>query len=180
MLAGSALPVVCTCHRQRCWTRLDGDKIRQSQQARRCQCQWIRISACLLLGPPTARGYAPSQAPRRSRLSTLVPTSNLTAQQPLLGLILMADFAQGLDASKLILAETVRFSNSCGYLCSSPQLTRTHAHIAALLHHHPIHCPCVQLSPLSLWLICAREPRSSPPLTSSGKFHLLLTDFHLY
>jgi hypothetical protein len=29
--------------------------------------------------------------------------------QPLLGLILMADLAQGLDASKLILAETVRF-----------------------------------------------------------------------
>jgi hypothetical protein len=32
--------------------------------------------------------------------------------QPLHGLALMADFAQGLDASKLILAETVRFSNS--------------------------------------------------------------------
>jgi hypothetical protein len=28
------------------------------------------------------------------------------------GLTLMADFAQGLDASKLILAETVRLSNS--------------------------------------------------------------------
>lgn len=42
-------------------------------------------------------------------------TANRCAQ-PLLGLILMADFAQGLDASKLILAETVRFFQLLRYL----------------------------------------------------------------
>ena len=44
----------------------------------------------------------------------------------------MADFAQGLDASKMILAETVRFSNFCGYmwftLAHTPIRYGTHAH----------------------------------------------------
>jgi hypothetical protein len=78
----------------------------------------------------------------------------------------MADFAQGLDASKLILAETVRPFQLCG-ICGSPQLTHTH-HIAALLRHQPIHSPSIQFPPLSLWYICAREPRSGPSLTPNG------------
>jgi len=48
--------------------------------------------------------------------------------------------------------------------------SHTHIHIAALLHHHPIRCASLQLSPLSLWTICTREPRSGSTLTSSGKF----------
>jgi hypothetical protein len=85
--------------------------------------------------------------------------------QSLHGLALMADFAQGLDASKLILAETVRFSNSSAIFVvnSAPAL------IAALIHHKSIHCPSVQLPPLSFWSICTREPRGGPSLTSSGK-----------
>jgi hypothetical protein len=41
---------------------------------------------------------------------------NFKVAQPLLGLTLMADFAQGLDASKLILAETVRLFRLLRYL----------------------------------------------------------------
>jgi hypothetical protein len=80
----------------------------------------------------SARGYAKrlsrvdDHAPRPRTTSTGA-TNNFKVAQSILGLILMADFAQGLDASKLILAETVRFPNSCG-ICSSPQLTLTRTH----------------------------------------------------
>jgi hypothetical protein len=88
-------------------------------------------------------------------------------------LALMADFAQGLDASKLILAETVRSSN----FSATFVVTSAPALVAALIHHQPFHCPSVQLSPLSLWSIRTREPRCSPSLTSSGKFIFSLLTF---
>ena len=47
----------------------------------------------------------------------------------------MADFAQGLDASKLILAETVRLSNfSAGFVVTH---LNAPALIAALIHRQP-------------------------------------------
>jgi hypothetical protein len=55
-------------------------------------------------GPSTVLGLVRS---RELRLPTVCV--NFKVAQPLFGLTLMADFAQGLDASKLILAETVRF-----------------------------------------------------------------------
>ena len=180
----SALPVVCTCRRQRCWGLLDGDKTRQNQQARLCQ--WVSACFKLILGPRICQAQpTPSRRVLTLRARYHNPCTNFKVAQPLFGLTPMADFAQGLDASKLILAETVRFfSNSCGD-CSSPRLSHTHTytvrtHIGALLHHQPILCSSVQLSPFSLWSICTREPRSSPSLTSIGKFLSLSTDLHLY
>jgi hypothetical protein len=68
------------------------------------------MSVCLLLGPPLARGYCIAE---HNRQASALPT---VVRSPLFGLILMADFAQGLDASKLILAETVRFFQLLRYL----------------------------------------------------------------
>jgi hypothetical protein len=156
----SALPVVCTYHRRRCWTRLDGDNTRQNLQARRCQ--WI--SACLLLGPPSARGYAKQAQPPSVRVGATVPTVRAATPRP---------HSHGRPCSGFRCFKANSCRNSALFLTLAVFVVHPssqHTHIAALLHHQPIHCPSVQLSPLSLWSICTREPRSSPSLTSSGKF----------
>ena len=71
-----------------------------------------------------AQAVPDDHRPREGRYQPLYQLrSRAAAPRPL---ILMADFAQGLDASKLILAETVRLSNSCG-ICGgfTPAHTRT-------------------------------------------------------
>ena len=153
-MTDSVLPVVCTCHRQRCWTRLDGDKTRQNRQAR--WCQWI--SACWRPGDiPSTRLRVDLHAHRRYQ------PFKVQVSAAILGVVLMADFSQGLDASKLILAETVRFSNSC-YVCSSPQLSLTRTYTLSCSPSSSAHTlPLRTTFPsFSLVYMCKRAKKQPP------------------
>ncbi len=88
----------------------------------------------------------------------------------------MADFAQGLDASKLIFAETVRPFQLYG-ICGSPQLTHTsHSYSpSSSAHTQPLHT----ISPsFSLVYMCKRA-KKRPLAYSKWYVVFLLTDFHL-
>ena len=102
---------------------------------------------------------------RSEALSVTTPNparcTNFEVAQLLLGLILMADFAQGLDASKLILAETVRFQSSCGICSSTPAHARSHIQLLSFIIS-PYAAPAYNF-PLFLFGLYVQESQEAAP-----------------
>lgn len=151
---------------------LDEGKIRQSRLVRRCR--WT--SACV-----AGREGGPTRSEvsfichllliRRNPLSLSPSTFDPRPAGPF---ILMADFAQGLDASKLILVEAVR-----SHLYDSRDHCNSLALIGTLLRRQPIQRPYVQPARFSFWIICSRESGSLPSFASSCKLASFTDDVHL-
>ena len=140
-----------------------------------------QVHVCCSGRPRTAKRLDVHVSPQRYCTNPITSKS----RRPVLGFILMADFAQGLDASKMILAETVRFSNFCGYLWFTPANIPiwydTHAHpYSCSLSSSPHTLPLRTTFPSFSLVYMYKRAKKQRLACSKWYVRLLSTDFHLY